>query len=131
MGNTPAVPLVPGSMYGGASVSNIRSVTPALMQLNQQPAAMRVSTSFENGEPVSGGPIPKDRWVESPAGSTDSRSPLRSRRDGQDLDLTVHLVRQELGFGFRIVGGTEEGSQVGQSSMLALSLMLQCDSLNL
>ncbi|KAI0211372.1 Membrane-associated guanylate kinase, WW and PDZ domain-containing protein 1, partial [Lamellibrachia satsuma] len=28
------------------------------------------------------------------------------------VDLTVVLRRQESGFGFRIVGGTEEGSQV-------------------
>ena len=29
------------------------------------------------------------------------------------LETVVSLVRQETGFGFRIVGGTEEGSQVG------------------
>lgn len=35
---------------------------------------------------------------------------------GQDMEWVetlVTLVRQETGFGFRIVGGTEEGSQVG------------------
>lgn len=31
---------------------------------------------------------------------------------GDAVDLTVTLHRQESGFGFRIVGGTEEGSQV-------------------
>jgi hypothetical protein len=29
------------------------------------------------------------------------------------VETSVTLVRQETGFGFRIVGGTEEGSQVG------------------
>ena len=29
------------------------------------------------------------------------------------IEMSVTLVRQEAGFGFRIVGGTEEGSQVG------------------
>lgn len=29
------------------------------------------------------------------------------------IETVVSLVRQETGFGFRIVGGTEEGSQVG------------------
>lgn len=29
------------------------------------------------------------------------------------IETLVTLVRQDTGFGFRIVGGTEEGSQVG------------------
>lgn len=29
------------------------------------------------------------------------------------VETSITLVRQETGFGFRIVGGTEEGSQVG------------------
>lgn len=29
------------------------------------------------------------------------------------VETIVSLARQETGFGFRIVGGTEEGSQVG------------------
>ena len=28
------------------------------------------------------------------------------------IEMTVTLLRQDTGFGFRIVGGTEEGSQV-------------------
>lgn len=33
--------------------------------------------------------------------------------DGQEwFETVITLVRQESGFGFRIVGGTEEGSQV-------------------
>lgn len=35
--------------------------------------------------------------------------------------MTVTIERQEAGFGFRIVGGTEEGSQVND---LALSLII-------
>ena len=31
------------------------------------------------------------------------------------IETLVTLVRQDSGFGFRIVGGTEEGSQVGIS----------------
>lgn len=29
------------------------------------------------------------------------------------IETLVTLVRQDTGFGFRVVGGTEEGSQVG------------------
>ena len=36
-----------------------------------------------------------------------------SRRPGESfVELTVTLQRHDSGFGFRIVGGTEEGSQV-------------------
>lgn len=113
-------PMVPGGvsgsghMYGNAPVGGVaatRPITPSLKQLNQQ-TAMKLSTSFENVEPVSGGANLKDGWMDSPGGSVDSRSPMRSNVEGQDFEMTVHLVRQESGFGFRIIGGTEEGSQV-------------------
>lgn len=103
-----------GHIYGNAPVGGVaamRPVTPSLKQLNQQ-AVMKMSTSFENVEPVSGGANPKDGWMDSPGGSVDSRSPMRSNVEGQDFEMTVQLMRQESGFGFRIIGGTEEGSQV-------------------
>lgn len=126
--NTP----VPGGGGGSAHVyagppnsgiSNSRPMTPSLKQLNHQ-MAEKSGASFENVQPApSGGSNPKDGWADSPSGSTDSRSPLRSQIDGQDYDLIVHLIRQELGFGFRIVGGTEEGSQVKEPKHPSLSFM--------
>jgi len=56
------------------------------------------STSFEHSEPLPGN---LTRW------------PRPERRPGADcIELTVTLHRHDSGFGFRIVGGTEEGSQV-------------------
>lgn len=44
--------------------------------------------------------------------STDGRT-LLGTASYEYVETVVSLVRQEAGFGFRIVGGTEEGSQVG------------------
>ena len=57
------------------------------------------STSFEHSEPLPGN---LTRW------------PMDAgRRPGESfVELTVTLQRSDSGFGFRIVGGTEEGSQV-------------------
>jgi atrophin-1 interacting protein 3 (BAI1-associated protein 1) len=56
------------------------------------------STSFEHSEPLPGN---LTRW------------PRPERRPTADcVELTVTLHRHDSGFGFRIVGGTEEGSQV-------------------
>ena len=62
------------------------------------PRARKESTSFEQSEPV-----PTNvRWPRH-----------QDRRTWDDLvEITVTLLRHESGFGFRIVGGTEEGSQV-------------------
>jgi len=61
-----------------------------------------------------------DPWGVGDSGSdglNHSRSPALSFDcDDCSIDLTVALRRQESGFGFRIVGGTEEGSQVGWGS---------------
>lgn len=76
------------------------------------------STSFENEEPVPSNltRLPKnDRWAaaDSPQSSLNrSRSPTRFGEDDRYMDMNVFLQRQESGFGFRIIGGTEEGSQV-------------------
>ncbi len=56
------------------------------------------STSFEHSEPLPGN---MTRW------------PRPERRPADCVELTITLNRQESGFGFRVVGGTEEGSQVG------------------
>jgi len=58
------------------------------------------STSFEHSEPLPGN---LTRWP---------RPDPRLRNGEAYVELTVTLQRQESGFGFRIVGGTEEGSQV-------------------
>ena len=89
------------------------------------------STSFENEEPIPSNltRVPRgggDPWgSDSPGSSLNrSRSPTRFGEDSYS-EMTVHLKRQENGFGFRIIGGTEEGSQVSeitQKISLALNL---------
>lgn len=66
------------------------------------PRGRKESTSFEHSEPLPGN---LTRWPRS------ERKPLEC------VELTVTLHRQDSGFGFRIVGGTEEGSQVGSSEV--------------
>ena len=62
------------------------------------PRGRKESTSFEQSEPVAA----NIRWPRH-----------QERRAWEDLvEITVTLLRHESGFGFRIVGGTEEGSQV-------------------
>merc|ERR1719357_1753918 len=61
------------------------------------PRGRKESTSFEGSEPV----------------PTNIRWPRPERRPWEDMvEITVTLLRHDSGFGFRIVGGTEEGSQV-------------------
>ena len=77
--------------YGQAGINNgYRS--------GSLPRGRKESTSFEASEPV-----PTNlRWPRH-----------QERRQWEDLvEITVTLLRHESGFGFRIVGGTEEGSQV-------------------
>ena len=50
-------------------------------------------------------PVLKDSW---PANTSSAK--LKS--DGEYFELPVYLIKQDSGFGFRIIGGTEEGSQV-------------------
>ena len=59
------------------------------------------STSFEHSEPLPGN---LTRWP-----NTSRRAPSVNP---DCVELTVTLHRHDSGFGFRIVGGTEEGSQV-------------------
>ncbi len=83
------------------------------------------STSFEHEEPAPSSltRVARDGWgaSDSPGSSLNrSRSPTRFGGDdmGSYSEMTVQLKRQENGFGFRIIGGTEEGSQVSRLSLL-------------
>lgn len=81
------------------------------------------STSFENEDPspsnitrVSKQLLPNQNSLSNHVhGNQSPRSPSRfSDNDdtGQFIEMNVALRKQENGFGFRIIGGTEEGSQV-------------------
>ena len=77
------------------------------------PRSRKESTSFEQSEPV-----PSNvRWPGPRAGPGDRRW-QETQEPGQEI--TVTLLRHESGFGFRIVGGTEEGSQVSVHASLEL-----------
>ena len=63
------------------------------------------STSFEHSEPLPGN---LTRWPRP--------EPGRLHNGEAYVELTVTLQRHDSGFGFRIVGGTEEGSQVNKKT---------------
>lgn len=100
--------------YGNNFASG-RPMSPPINNLVQ-----KQSTSFEHEEPTPANLARiqghSDLWGGGDLGSdglNHSRSPgLSFDCDDLSVDLTVVLRRQESGFGFRIVGGTEEGSQV-------------------
>jgi hypothetical protein len=69
---------------------------------SDRPSGLKIN-GYENSSLVS---IPSSSIMEG-----DNESQLHSPPGA--LDLVVTLRREEAGFGFRIVGGTEEGSQVG------------------
>jgi len=55
-------------------------------------------------------------WTDSPSSNfSEPRQhvPARDLHDEQYYEMPIYLRRLETGFGFRIIGGTEEGSQVG------------------
>merc|ERR1719376_351720 len=68
------------------------------------------STSFEHSEPLPGG---LTRWPRSGAqmvvGPRGQPQPPQPINPTEWVEMTVTLLRQDSGFGFRIVGGTEEG----------------------
>lgn len=67
-------------------------------------APRKQSTSFENVEPTTSS-LTRIPWRGGGGGGGSSGS--------EDwTEMTVFLTRQDNGFGFRIIGGTEEGSQV-------------------
>lgn len=65
--------------------------------------ARKESTSFEHSEPLPGN---LTKWPRS------ERHGVGNGIATEFVEMTVTLLRQDTGFGFRIVGGTEEGSQV-------------------
>ena len=69
------------------------------------------STSFEHSEPLPGG---LTRWPRPERRSATNMGQPPAPNGGTEnfVEMTVTLQRHESGFGFRIVGGTEEGSQV-------------------
>ena len=81
----------------------------------------RQSTSFESEEPLPSNitRIPKRTPFQNPTLSNHvpgMQSPFHYPGSIEDnakfMEMNVTLMRQESGFGFRIIGGTEEGSQV-------------------
>lgn len=74
------------------------------------------STSFEHEHPVSSSvPLYGAEFKSNFNDQTYQASPAHLRQVNgmvEHVDMTITLHRQESGFGFRIVGGTEEGSQV-------------------
>ncbi|CAH1783197.1 unnamed protein product [Owenia fusiformis] len=97
-----------------------------------KPHPRKQSTSFEHSEPTPSNltRVPRhDRWQHNQPGMTNSVSahtlphnrspnmakpPVRRAMSEEEkyLEMTVFLQRTESGFGFRIIGGKEEGSQV-------------------
>ncbi|KAL8558192.1 hypothetical protein ACOMHN_036281 [Nucella lapillus] len=97
---------------------------------------VRQSTSFEGQDPVPGNitripkrspqgalpfptpthPTPSSSSSAAPSPRSASRGPVDQGDGGGGgggmVEFTVQLHRQESGYGFRIIGGTEEGSQV-------------------
>ena len=75
---------------------------------NIGPLGRKESTSFEHSEPLPGGltrwPRPERRQNPHPVSNAMGNT--------EWVEMTVALQRQDSGFGFRIVGGTEESSQV-------------------
>jgi hypothetical protein len=86
------------------------------------------STSFEIEEPSSNDMmrIPRRYPFNSsfPHSGPQSPKPLRYPGNMEDnnkfIEMNVTLYRQESGFGFRIIGGTEEGSQVSYDLLVLM-----------
>ena len=102
-GYNPQVPsgYEPGYGYTGYNAGQDQQGGMGGYRSGSLPRGRKESTSFEQSEPV-----PSNiRWPRH-----------QDRRAWEDLvEITVTLLRHESGFGFRIVGGTEEGSQVRRS----------------
>ncbi len=95
------------------------------------PPPRKQSTSFEHVEPAPSNltRIPPHRGSGVGAGGTGPGGGTAAYED-EWLEMTVFLTRQESGFGFRIIGGTEEGSQVSMSSDRLVQILFQGNSLN-
>ena len=77
--------------------------------LSGGPLNRKESTSFEHSEPLPGG---LTRWPRPERRSNPAHLAANSTANTEWAEMTVTLHRQDSGFGFRIVGGTEESSQV-------------------
>ena len=87
--------------YGYTAASRTNQQQQNSFRSGSLPRSIRKeSTSFEHSEPLPGN---LTRWP---------RPDPRLRNGEAYVELSVTLQRHESGFGFRIVGGTEEGSQV-------------------
>ena len=89
------------------------------------PAAPQVQGYSPNGNGYRAGSLPRGRKDSSSFEQSDQLSNnMRwgGRRDGE-LEMVVVLLRHDSGFGFRIVGGTEEGSQVKKIHLLTSVLI--------
>jgi hypothetical protein len=80
-----------------------RSSSGSLPRGTSMVGGRKESTSFEHSEPLPGN---LTRWPRP-----ERRGPMGGM-PSEYIEMTVTLHRQDTGFGFRIVGGTEEGSQV-------------------
>ena len=77
--------------------------------------ARKESTSFEHSEPLPGG---LTRWPRPERRPNIPHVTPNSMANTEWVEMSVALQRQDSGFGFRIVGGTEESSQVSESGKL-------------
>ena len=86
-----------------------RSTSGSLPRGTSFAGGRKESTSFEHSEPLPGN---LTRWPKP------ERRGLACEQPSDYIEMTVALHRQDTGFGFRIVGGTEEGSQVSFCQIL-------------
>ena len=109
------------SLLGGSSVNNPPPSYPRRQH----------ATSFEHETPSSNITAHNPSWQNDVLNR--SRSPgvggssvggyNENNEDDRFVELTVFLKRHDNGFGFRIVGGTEEGSQVSVTFVAQYNLV--------
>ena len=88
-----------------------------------RPVLRKQSTSFEYVDPRPSN-LTRIPYVDTTPGAVDALNRSHtSPDDDRYVEMTVVLQRQESGFGFRIIGGTEEGSQVRHCSRLVAACM--------
>ena len=127
--------------YGG-ELSRTMGPLPSSSSLSQNSPRgaghpVRQSTSFEAEDPVpgnltrmpkhspqSGGGFPPPTSSAGHSPRSLSRGPVDQSDGGGMIEFTVQLHRQESGYGFRIIGGTEEGSQVSHEVCLVVCFVL-------
>ena len=93
---------------GGYRAGSLPRGNPNAFQTNG-PLGRKESTSFEHSEPLPGG---LTRWPRPERRSNTTHPSTNSMISTEWVEMSVPLQRQDSGFGFRIVGGTEESSQV-------------------